>query len=261
MNDKKKRLLKQLSIFFLLCFIIAWTTWFTSFAHPETLRLLSFIGLFAPAIAAFVVAGSFDKTGGIKNLMSRYLIFRFNISWYFLSVLLIPFLFLLAMWLDGLFFKTNFSNVLLSINPVFLFVSFIWLMFINSGEEIGWRGFALPKLQLLLNNPLSASFILGIFWSVWHLPIYLMPGQSSIPLPAFLFFTTGLSFIYTVVFIKCKGSLVTAVLLHASTDFMPRIINITVFKPSTWIIFGILVWLSAVVLFITVHIFKLRLDE
>lgn len=131
-----------------------------------------------------------------------------------------------------------------------MLISFSWLMFINSGEEVGWRGFALPRLQRLSKKPVYASLVLGIFWSAWHLPIYLVPGQSSIPLPLFFLFTIGLSFIYTVLFNKTSGSLVSVVLLHAGTDIMPRILNITLFSDRTWLIFGILIWISAIVLFV-----------
>jgi membrane protease YdiL (CAAX protease family) len=123
-------------------------------------------------------------------------------------------------------------------------------MIINSGEEIGWRGFALPKLQEWLKNPIYVSLILGIFWSVWHLPIYLVAGQSSVPLPLFFFFTIGLSFLYTILFNHTGDSLLSVLLLHASTDVVPRIFNIALFSSRTWLIFGLLVWLSTIILFI-----------
>lgn len=242
------KLSTQLSIYFLLAFVIAWGTWFPSFLHPESFRLLSFIGLFAPAISALIVSFYLNKADGIKELLGRYARFRFGILWYIFAILLVPFLFAISFWFDGLFFHTSFKNILLPTSPYFIFAAFIWLMFINSGEEIGWRGFALPRLQKLFKNPIYATLVLGVLWSTWHLPIYLTPGQSSFPLILFFFFTIGLSFIYTVVFNKTGGSLFSAILLHASTDVVPRILNITLFKPTTWLILGILTWISAIVL-------------
>lgn len=247
---KRNELSTQLSIFFLLAFAIAWGTWFPSFLHPQSLRLLSFVGLFAPAISALIVAFYLNKERGIKELLGRYTRLRFGISWYIIAILLVPFLFTLSFWLDGLFFHTSFKNILLPTSPYFIFAAFIWLMFINSGEEIGWRGFALPKLQKLFKNPLYATLLLGVLWSSWHIPIYLTPGQSSFPLVLFFLFTIGLSFIYTVVFDKTGGSLFSVVLLHASTDVVPRVLNITLFKSTTWLILGILTWISAIVLVI-----------
>lgn len=242
------KLSTQLSIYFLLAFVIAWGTWFPSFLYPKSLRLLSFVGLFAPAIAALIVSFYLNKGSGIKELLGRYALWRFGALWYIIAILLMPFLFVVAFWLDGLFFHTSFKNILLPNSPYFIFAAFVWLMFINSGEEIGWRGFALPRLQKLLKSPFYATLVLGILWSTWHLPIYLTPGQSSFPLILFFFFTIGLSFIYTVVFNKTEGSLFSATLLHASTDIVPRMLNITLFKPTTWLILGILTWVSAIVL-------------
>lgn len=245
-----RKITVQLFVYFVLTFMIAWGTWFPSFLHPHSLRLLAFVGLFAPALSAGIVSFAFDKKQGVKDLLSRYGILRFSVGWYLVAILLVPLLFVLSIGVDSMFFHRHFENLLLPQTPIFTLVSFAWLMVINSGEEIGWRGFALPKLQKLLNSPLYASIILGVLWSLWHLPIYLVPGQSSIPLPMFIFFTTGLSFIYTVVFNETRGSLASVVLLHASTDITPRLLNITVFQPSTWLIFSILIWISAIVLFL-----------
>ena len=242
------KLSTQLGIYFLLAFVIAWGTWFPSFLHPASLRLLSFVGLFAPAISAVIVSYYLKKRSGIKELLGRCTRLSFGILWYLIAILLVPFLFVLAFCLDGLFFHTSFKNIILPNSPYFIFAAFVWLMFINSGEEIGWRGFALPRLLKLFKNPWYATLVLGILWSTWHLPIYLTPGQSSFPLILFFFFTIGLSFIYTVVFNKTGGSLFSAVLLHASTDVVPRVLNITLFESTTWLFLGILTWISAIVL-------------
>ncbi|MBS1526221.1 MAG: CPBP family intramembrane metalloprotease [Bacteroidetes bacterium] len=258
MPNNDKQLLPQLAIYFLLAFLIAWGAWFPAFSHPQSLKLLSFAGLFAPALSAIAIVYTNNGRQGVKALLGRYTILRFHAGWYVFAVLFVPLLFILSLLADNAFYHTGLKNLLLPVSPVVAPVSFIWLMFINSGEEIGWRGFALPRLQKLLKSPIYASLVLGIFWSLWHLPIYLVPGQSSIPLPLFLFFTTGLSFIYTVLFNQTRGSLFSVVLLHASTDVVPRIFNITLFSSHTWLIFGILTWISAIVLFI---IFRKRNPE
>lgn len=244
----KIKLSTQLTIFFLLAFAIAWGAWLPAFLRPASFRLLSFVGLFAPAIAAFIVAFYLSKGSGIKELLGRVKQLRFGITWYLIAILLMPFLFALSFLLDGILFHTSFKNIILPTSPYFGFAAFAWLMVINSGEEIGWRGFALPRLQKLFKNPFYATLVLGILWSTWHLPIYLTPGQSSFPLALFFFFIMGISFIYTVVFNRTRGSLFSVILLHASTDVVPRVLNITLFKPTTWLILGILTWISAVLL-------------
>ena len=249
MPNTNRKLLSELILFFLLTFLIAWGTWFPAFLHPHSLKLLSFVGLFAPALSAVAVVAIFRGKDGVKALVRRYLILRFRSGWYVFSIMAIPLLFIVALLVNSILFHGEFSSLLVTGSAIVGPISFVWLMLINSGEEIGWRGFALPELQTLLRSPIYASLVLGVFWSVWHLPIYLVPGQSSIPLPIFLFFTIGLSFLYTVLFNQTHGSLFSVVLLHASTDVVPRIFNIVLFSARTWLIFGILVWIVAIVLF------------
>lgn len=250
MVEPNRKYIRALAFYFVLAFGIAWASWFPSFLHPRNYRLLAFVGLFAPALSAGMVAFAFNRKQGVAELLGRYAILRFKAGWYLFSILLVPLLFMLSLSVESIFFHQHFEHLLLPGSPIFTLVSFVWLMVINSGEEIGWRGFALPRLQKLLHNPFYASIILGLLWSVWHLPIYLVPCQSSIPFAMFIFFTTGLSLIYTVVFNQTRGSLFSVVLLHASTDIAPRFLNITVFQPSTWLIFGIFTWLSGILLFL-----------
>jgi uncharacterized protein len=90
------------------------------------------------------------------------------------------------------------------------------------GEEPGWRGFALPRLQPL-HGPLVGSLILGTLWSFWHLPLNLIPTWShgsslgSVIL-AGLVATVAYTIVFTWVFNNTYGSLLIAILLHTSVD-------------------------------------------
>lgn len=85
------------------------------------------------------------------------------------------------------------------------------------GEEIGWRGFALPVLLAKI-GPVRASLLVGLHWSAWHFPalvrhddwLYLFYGQTL--------FTTGLSFILTWLYLWSRGSLGCAVILHGAVN-------------------------------------------
>jgi membrane protease YdiL (CAAX protease family) len=127
--------------------------------------------------------------------------------------------------------------------------SFGFLMIINSGEEIGWRGFALGRLQSVIKSPLVASIVLGVIWGLWHLPLYLDPRQAGFPLILFLLFIIGISIIYMVLFNSTGGSLLLAVILLASTDIAPRFMQIAHFTVVSWLIIVALTWVSALILF------------
>jgi membrane protease YdiL (CAAX protease family) len=93
------------------------------------------------------------------------------------------------------------------------------------GEELGWRGFALPRL---LHNcsALIASVIVGLIWGLWHLPAFFINGlpQNQFSLPAFLVACVALSVLMTWVYQHTQGSILFAVLIHwlFNTDFLPR---------------------------------------
>jgi membrane protease YdiL (CAAX protease family) len=119
-------------------------------------------------------------------------------------------------------------------------------MVITSGEEIGWRGFALPLMLEKWTNIYGVSIVLGVIWGLWHLPLYLVPAQSSFPYPLFVIFTVAASVIYTVLFIKTKGSALPVVMLHAGTDVGARIFQIAYFTPTVWLTMDVLLLLVAV---------------
>jgi membrane protease YdiL (CAAX protease family) len=87
------------------------------------------------------------------------------------------------------------------------------------GEEIGWRGYALPKL-LQSHSAVAANLILGILWGGWHLPTFFVPGapQAGIPFVAFLLFTTGASVLFTWLYLHTRGSLLLATLFHGAIN-------------------------------------------
>lgn len=108
------------------------------------------------------------------------------------------------------------GSALLSAPLVFLFVA---LAGGGLDEELGWRGFALPRMQDVM-SPLSASIVLGLIWAGWHAPMWLLSdtihSQSSFVLYAIN--TTALSVIIGHVYNSTGGSLLAAVLAHAASN-------------------------------------------
>jgi uncharacterized protein len=86
------------------------------------------------------------------------------------------------------------------------------------GEEPGWRGFALPRLQPL-HGPLVGSLILGVLWALWHLPLFWSGVWTPPTIPNMVMFVlmiTALTVTMTWVFNNAKGSLLITMLMHAS---------------------------------------------
>lgn len=91
---------------------------------------------------------------------------------------------------------------------------------VAAGEELGWRGYALPRL-LQRHNALVASILVGIFWGLWHLPVSQLFGGGSPPLVDSLLYGLGVDFasvIYTWIFRHTRGSVLIACLFHSVYD-------------------------------------------
>lgn len=243
--DLHHSLSRQLIVFFILAYVIGWASWLPAFTMPAVPGFVALIGLYAPAIAGLIVAGLADGQAGIREILSRFRKWRFGVPWYLLALGLIPAIFVSAVFLTAAMSRTDVRHFAATNPWYFVVASFIFLMVITSGEEIGWRGFALPRMEAALGSRLRASLTLGVLWGVWHLPLYLLPGQSSFPFILFLLLTTGLSILYAVLLKNTQGSLLSVVLLHTSTDIMPRVMQIANFTVVTWSIIVALIWVFA----------------
>jgi len=92
------------------------------------------------------------------------------------------------------------------------------------GEEPGWRGYALPRLEQAL-GPVRASLVLGLFWAGWHLPLFLYPGWTSSPLWVYVLFTTGQSLILTYCTNLAGFGVITPIAMHAIFNTVSRFLS------------------------------------
>jgi membrane protease YdiL (CAAX protease family) len=159
---------------------------------------------------------------GIRRLLRRIVLWRVGVRWYLFALVGIPAITVLgALVLPGVLatWQAPASSLLL-IYPV----SFVVSLIIGGplGEEIGWRGFALPRLQRA-QGPLVGSLILGLLWAFWHLPYFWMPEWgtpkgTTLDIVWFVLADVALTIVYTWVFNNTKGSLLIVILVHASND-------------------------------------------
>lgn len=106
-------------------------------------------------------------------------------------------------------------------NAYYLLNTSILTLFLGGplGEELGWRGFLLPRLQRKL-KPLYASLIIGIVWACWHLPLFFIPGtsQHGSSFYLFLLMVTCYAIQFTWVYNRTNGSLIFPILFHTSIN-------------------------------------------
>jgi membrane protease YdiL (CAAX protease family) len=128
-----------------------------------------------------------------------------------------------------------------------LFVLIVpWFIFeiLTNGEEMGWRGYVLPRLQAKY-NALTASLILGVIWSVWHLPKFFGTGTSGGR--SFFWFTVfsmPAAVLYTWLYNNSRGSLLLATLFHATNN------TVGMFLPVSFAVTGGIIPNLAIVLYI-----------
>lgn len=193
-----------------------------SVAVPPVLAILVGYGF---VVAAVTMTAIVDGRAGVGALLRRFLVWRFGILWYAL-VLLGPF----AVDLVGIGITALLHGTAPAFDEPFLFrivgPSFglaavpVFLVFdaLANGEEIGWRGYALPRLQAR-HSALVASLVIGVVWAVWHVPKFLTEGSAqSYPFWLFLLDTVAKAIIFTWVFNSTGGSLLSVTLLHAAIN-------------------------------------------
>ena len=210
-------------IYLLLAFSISWVGWliliFTDTA-PEFFNPWKLLAAFGPSMAGLFAIAIHSGKGGLRKTWETLLGYgNPKWTWYLFSLVFPPLIMLISLWihiaLGGTGLAFNDPAEIYRVIPVFLLVLFFSVL----GEEIGWRGFALPWLQERF-SALNSSLILGVVWALWHLPLFWIPGDfhQQLPLAWFLIQTVSITILYTWVYNATKGSLLIILLLHAASN-------------------------------------------
>jgi len=173
------------------------------------------MGLLPPgvSIAAMAAAALIDGRSGVGALLRRVTVWRVGVRWYLVAILGPVGLLAVAAWVNVLA-----GAMVTAQGPLVdwlelgkLFVVQVVGVIAGAWEELGWRGFALPRL-LKRVSPLVASLGVGVLWAVWHIPLFLsgeLPWADAAALVV-------LSVLFTAVFVRTKQSVLIAFLMHAA---------------------------------------------
>jgi membrane protease YdiL (CAAX protease family) len=176
------------------------------------------VAIFAgPFLSAFVMTGVTEGRAGVHRLLRRFVLWRVGFRWYLFVFVGIPAIMVLSVVvIPGVL--GSFQG-LATLAPLPLLGIFLYALIPGGalGEEPGWRGFALPRLQSM-HGPLLGTLILGPLWALWHLPLFWTPWNelSAFNVVVFVLATTCLAIMYTWVFNNTRGSVLMAILVHAS---------------------------------------------
>lgn len=248
--------------FFTLTYLLSWACFIgaaaISPAGPAAgLRSpLYLLGTFGPAIIALTLTGRAGGPAAVRELLGQMLRWRVNVRWYVFAV-------------------TYMLAIKLLVALIYRLVTGGWPRFgheawyvilvatlistpVQAGEEIGWRGYALPRLFALWGLA-PASIILGIIWACWHLPLFFIPGidKSGQSFPVYLLQVTALSVAAAWLYWRTRASLLLVMLMHSAVNQTIGIVPSTV--PGAANVFGfstsLVAWLTGGVLWIAAAYF------
>jgi membrane protease YdiL (CAAX protease family) len=180
---------------------------------PAWAIALFLVGGFVPSLLAIFLTWKKEGTAGLRHLGRR--IAQVNIGWrWYLAAVLVVILATMGQLVIISLMGQAFDMTLF----VAQLGSFLPLLIIGPlSEEIGWRGYALGRLQTRW-NALTSSLIVGLVWALWHLPLFMMVGASQhelgIPFMPLLIELTASSILYTWLYNNTKQSIWSAILLH-----------------------------------------------
>jgi membrane protease YdiL (CAAX protease family) len=199
--------------FFVLAYALAWWIWIL---YAFNITFLGPIFALGPFLAAIIVTALTRGTAGLKALLSRMVRWRVGLGWYAAALLLPVAVYVVAVSLNILLGASastaeQFGSWYL-IFPLFAY-SLLFPLSGAFGEELGWRGYALPRVQARL-WALSAALVIGVIQTAWHLPLF-MSDRSTSPVPLIVGYM-GLGILATWVFNNTRGSVLLTMLLHAS---------------------------------------------
>ncbi|HEY5337413.1 MAG TPA: type II CAAX endopeptidase family protein [Rhizomicrobium sp.] len=229
--------LREVWLFLALTFAISWGLGAAYLLFPGTAALFGpmnatsagfYIVGYAPTISAVTLSLAFGGFAGLKSLLAR-LVQPFRLAWLFVAALTFPLIALLlaaAMPLLDLHWPVRFHSILVTL-PLVLFTT--GQIVVNTGplgEELGWRGYALPRL-LERWNVVVCGLILGFFWTVWHIPAFFVPGAMAMSFANFGWWaldTFALSVFMAWLFVRAGGNIVIAGMIpHFVINGMGRV--------------------------------------
>ena len=222
-----------LVFYFLIAFSFSWLMFLPAvLTYYEILNLsplivgvLGIAGLLGPVLSGFIMTALTEGGPGIRRLLRRIVLWRVGLVWYLFTLIGLP----LVMALATIIVRPEALGSFQTLAPLSVLPylgAFVFMAVIGGPlfEEPGWSGFALPRLQQSY-GPLYGGLILGSFWALWHLPGFLTPSQDITDIPprgtvldfvVFALALIGLRLIMVWVFNNTRGSVLMAILVHAS---------------------------------------------
>jgi membrane protease YdiL (CAAX protease family) len=261
-----KRTPDGLATFFVLTFAVTWTCFISvALAIPASTTpgtLLVLLGAYAPSMVALGLTARNDGRAAVHDLLGRVLRWRVPPSSYLFAVGYIPAIKLTAAVVHRVAYG---AWPRFGIEPWYLIpLAVAFSTPFQAGEEIGWRGYALPRLAARFRLA-PASVVLGVIWAVWHLPQFFIRGGDTYG-QSFLVFAlqvTALSVAMAWLYARTGESLLLVMLMHSAVNNTKDIVPSTL--PGATNTFGLeasrIAWITVTLLWICAAYFYGRMAK
>lgn len=202
--------------FFVLTYLISWLCWgIGSYLGTDTAgwSVLSTLAGFGPLLAG----GFYSFRDGEARSWARQAVhWRVDGRWWLVAILVAPLLSLLGY---GVFLWVTDATMQITSDPLYILypVLFFYILLLRGGfgEEMGWRGYALPYLQTKYNTTIAALLI-GVGWAGWHLPLFFIQDtQQAGSFSIYLVGVIGLSIVLAWLYTRTRGSVLLVAVFHA----------------------------------------------
>jgi membrane protease YdiL (CAAX protease family) len=215
----------RLLAYFLVTFLVAWSVWLfaSGLAAPGNSGFFGgrgpvfLLGVFAPALVALAFTAQAEGRDGVLRLLARIGRWQVSVRWYVCALVYFAILKLAAALVYRIVTGDwpPFGNT-----PVALMILAITVsMWAQAGEELGWRGYALPRLAAYIGLG-GASLVVGIVWAVWHIPLFILPdsGSNGQSFLAYALQVIPMSVAFAFLYWKTDGSLLLVMVMHAAVN-------------------------------------------
>ena len=253
--------------FFLLTYGLTWACFIpVAMAATPTVApiqsLVLLLGTIAPSLVALWLTARSEGEAGVRALLDRALRWRVAARWYVFAagyMVAIKLIVALAHRVGTGAWPR------LGTEPWYIIpVAIAFSTPVQAGEEIGWRGYALPRLAARLGLA-PASILLGMIWALWHLPLFFVRGADTygqsflVYAPQVIALSVAMAWLYA----RTGGSLLLVMLLHAAVNNSKDVVPSA--TPGAMSTFGLsaslVAWLTVTLLWLSAGYFLARMPR
>jgi membrane protease YdiL (CAAX protease family) len=224
--------------------------------------LLLMLGTFAPSLVALGITARDEGRLGVRALLRRVVQRQVSARWYLFAIGYLP-----AIKLSVALVYRAMTGSWPRFGPESWYILVVAIAIstpVQAGEEIGWRGYALPRLAARLGFA-RASILLGLVWSCWHLPIFFLPGADKYgqSFPVWTLQVVALSVAITWLYAHTNGSLLLTMLMHSAVNQTVGIVPSANANPGNPFALSVslVMWLTTALLWVTALYFLVGMPK